>query len=90
MQRVHITVQGSVQGVCFRANAKKAALSLGLKGYVRNMPDGNVEVVAEGPTNKLSELIHFCRKGPEGANVSKINIKLEKPTNEFNGFDVRC
>mgnify|MGYP001283284040 CR=1 FL=1 len=89
MRRIHITIHGTVQGVLFRDTTKRIALSLGLKGYARNKEDGCVEVVAEGLHNKLSELIHFCRKGPEGAKVSKINIKLEKPTNEFNGFEVK-
>lgn len=89
MQRVHIIIHGSVQGVFFRHNAKKIALSLGLKGYTRNMPDGTVEVVAEGPEDKLKELIAFCKKGPEAAMIEKIDVKFEKASNEFKGFGVR-
>jgi len=89
MQRVHIVIHGNVQGVFFRSNAKKIADSLGLKGYVKNMPDGTVEVVAEGPEDKLKELIGFCKKGPEAAEVSKIDVKFEKASNEFDGFEVR-
>jgi len=89
MQRVHIMVHGSVQGVFFRSNTRKVALDLGLKGYVRNMTDGTVEVVAEGPEDKIKELIEFCKNGPESAQVDKVDVKLEKPVNEFDSFEVR-
>ena len=89
MQRVYIIVHGSVQGVFFRSNAKREAESLGLTGYARNMGDGTVEVVAEGPKEKLDELIEVCKKGPEAAVVEKVNVKFDKATNEFKGFDVR-
>ena len=89
MQRVRIVVHGSVQGVFFRANVKGVALSLGLKGYAKNLPNGAVEVVAEGPEDKLKELISFCKKGPEAAEVSKVDVEFNKASNEFEGFDVR-
>ncbi len=89
MQRVHIVVYGSVQGVFFRSNTRKMALGLDLKGYVRNMADGSVEVVAEGSEDKLKELIVFCKKGPEAADVEKVDVKFEKASNEFEGFEVR-
>lgn len=89
MQRAYIIVHGYVQGVFFRDYTKKTALSLGLKGYVRNMADGTVEVVAEGSKDKINELIEFCKKGPEGAVVSKVDVKFEKPRNEFGSFEVR-
>ncbi len=89
MQRVHIIVHGYVQGVFFRHNTKNEALSLGLKGYVRNMPNGSVEVVAEGPEDKIKELIEFCKKGPEAAEVSKADVKFEKASGEFEGFEIK-
>ena len=89
MKRAHIIVHGYVQGVFFRHYARKTALSLGLKGYVRNMADGTVEVVAEGSKEKINELIKFCKKGTEGAEVSNVDIKFEKASNEFEGFEVR-
>ncbi|MBU0471714.1 MAG: acylphosphatase [Nanoarchaeota archaeon] len=89
MQRVHIIVNGHVQGVFFRHYTKKTAVSLGLKGYAKNKEDGTVEVVAEGPEDKLKELIAFCKKGPEAAEVSNIDIKFEKASNEFKDFSVR-
>ena len=89
MKRVHITVSGMVQGVFFRHNTNIAANKLGLKGYVRNKEHDSVEVVAEGPEDKLKELIAFCRKGPEGARVDKIKVEYEELKNEFDGFCIR-
>ena len=89
MQRVRIIVHGSVQGVFFRANAKKEALSLELKGYSKNMPDGTVEVVAEGPKEKLDQLVEYCKKGPENAVVENMDVKFEEASNEFKSFEVR-
>lgn len=88
MQRVQITVHGLVHGVFFRYNTKKIAISLGLKGFVRNNEDGTVEIVAQGPSDKIKELIEFCKKGPEAAKVSKIDVKFENPKNDFNSFEV--
>lgn len=89
MQRAHIIVHGLVQGVFFRHNTKRKALSLGLKGYAKNMPDGTVEVFAEGPEDKIKELIGFCKKGPEAAEVSRVDVKFGKARDEFESFDVR-
>ena len=89
MQRVHIIVHGSVQGVFFRSNTRKMALSLGLKGYVKNMADESVEVVAEGPEEKIKELIEFCKKGPEAAEVKKVDVEMDKASGEFENFEVR-
>ena len=82
-------IQGIVQGVFFRANAKKAAEMLGLKGYARNMADGSVEIVAEGPEQKIKELIEFCKKGPRAARVDKVDVHIEEASNEFDNFKVR-
>lgn len=89
MNRVHIFVSGRVQGVFFRAHTRDLAYRLGLAGFVRNLPDGRVEVVAEGPEEKLEELIQFCRYGPPLAHVTGVEIRWEEPTGEFSGFSVR-
>jgi len=89
MKRVNIMIHGSVQGVFFRAKAKRIAEGLGLKGYAKNMPEGTVEIVAEGPEDKLKELISFCKKGPEAAEVSKVDVEFSEASNEFKGFEVR-
>ena len=88
MQRVHIMVHGLVHGVFFRSNTRRVALDLGLKGYARNMPDGTVEVVAEGPEDRINELIEFCKKGSEAAQVDKVDVKFEKAVNEFDDFEI--
>ena len=89
MQRAHIVIYGLVQGVFFRSNAKKAAETLRLNGYTRNMADGSVEVVAEGSKQKIKELIEFCKKGPKAARVDKFDIHIEEASNEFDGFEIR-
>ena len=89
MKRVHLIVHGFVQGVFFRANARRKAVELGLKGYAKNMTDGSVEIVVEGSVEKLNELIEFCRKNPGASKVSKVDVKLENFKNEFNGFEIK-
>ena len=81
-------VHGLVHGVFFRSNTRRVALDLGLKGYARNMPDGTVEVVAEGPEDRINELIEFCKKGSEAAQVDKVDVKFEKAVNEFDDFEI--
>ena len=87
--RVHILISGEVQGVFFRSNTRDFANGLGLKGWVRNLTDGRVEVVAEGEKSLLERLIEFCRKGPPGANVENLEIEWEENKDEFEGFDIR-
>ncbi|MGB9757755.1 MAG: acylphosphatase [Candidatus Bipolaricaulaceae bacterium] len=89
MKRVHIFVSGRVQGVFFRAHTRDLAQKLGLAGFVRNLPDGRVEVVAEGPEEKLQELIQFCHRGPPLAHVTGVEVHWEEPTGEFRSFSVR-
>lgn len=71
----HVIVRGKVQGVYFRANTQKTAESLDLAGWVRNRPDGSVEIHAEGEKAKLEKLIVWCRQGPPSAQVKDVEIK---------------
>ena len=64
-------------------------LKLGLKGYVKNLDNGNVEVVAEGEDKALNKLIEFCKKGPSFSKVKDTDIIFEKSTKEFREFEVR-
>ena len=89
MKRVHLIISGQVQGVFFRHHTNMVGNNLGLKGFVRNLPNGDVEVVAEGDEGKLNELIEFCKKGPVGSYVENVKIEYEKLTKEFNGFSVK-
>ena len=85
--RIKIKVFGLVQGVFFRYTTRKVARKLGLNGYVKNMPDGTVYIEAEGPKDKLIELLEFSKQGPKYARVEKVEHEFSQPMNEFNGFD---
>ena len=87
MNRLIINVYGLVQGVFFRYTTRKVARKLDLTGYVRNMPDGSVYIEAEGPQDKLNELLEFSKKGPKHAQVDKIVHEFTEPTNKFDRFD---
>lgn len=89
MKRVHLWISGRVQGVFFRAYTKEQAQLLGLVGWVRNLPSGEVEAVFEGPENQVAEMVKWCQHGPPHAVVRAIQIKEETPTGEFTGFDIR-
>lgn len=84
--RVHMYISGVVQGVFFRANTENVARSLSLSGWVRNLTDGRVEVVAEGPQDRMNEFISWCHKGPPIASVDSVEMKWEMPTGEFKTF----
>lgn len=86
---MHLIISGFVQGVFYRAATRDTAMRLGLKGWVRNLPDGNVEAVFEGPVEKLKQAVAWCHQGPPGARVTKIDEKWDEYTGEFDGFDVR-
>ena len=89
MKRIHLIVHGDVQGVFYRDNTRKKASELGLRGYVKNLPDGTVEIVAEGSEDTINELIEFCRNNPGYSNVDKVEVKEEKVTDEFRDFGFR-
>ncbi len=89
MMRVHITVSGDVQGVFFRAHAQEKAEELGLTGWVANDADGTVSVVAEGPENKINDLIDWCYGGPSMAQVEKVKVDHAPYTEEFSDFSIR-
>ena len=88
MKCLHLIISGRVQGVFFRDNIRRKATELELKGYVRNLEDSTVEVVAQGDENKINELIEFIKKGPGIAKVRDIKIKHKKPEN-FKSFEIR-
>ncbi|MCK5022906.1 MAG: acylphosphatase, partial [Candidatus Aenigmarchaeota archaeon] len=61
----------------------------GVKGWIKNLQDGNVEIIAEGRKNALDKLIEFCNRGPVGAEVENVDVSWDKPKKEFDIFDVR-
>jgi acylphosphatase len=87
--RAHVYISGQVQGVFFRASAHGEAKKLDLTGWVRNILDGQVEAVFEGDEAKVEEMVEWCRHGPDGAQVSGVDVKYENATGEFSGFIVK-
>jgi len=87
--RVILRIEGRVQGVFFRASAQEEAGRLGLKGWVRNCPDGSVEVVAEGERKKIDDLVGWCHHGPPGAHVHNVRLQWEDHKNDFQDFRIR-
>jgi acylphosphatase len=74
MSTVHLLIKGRVQGVFYRATAKEVAQALDLKGWVRNTSEGNVEVIASGSEKAIQQFIDWCRKGPDKAVVTSLNV----------------
>ena len=86
--RMHLIIEGRVQGVWFRESTRQQAASLGVFGWVQNRPDRTVEVVAEGPEAKVNALISWCRKGPPSAKVTRVTEQRQQWQDVFNSFDV--
>jgi len=84
--RVHVIVRGRVQGVGFRFFTVRVAKELGVTGFVRNLPDGTVEIVAEGDVEKLAKLVEAVRRGPPLARVTGLDVKWESYKGEYKGF----
>ncbi len=89
MVRLEAIVSGRVQGVGFRAFVEVEALLLGLKGYVKNLPDGSVEVVSEGDEEKLEKLLAKLEHGNPLARVHEIRLDWSGAKGEFSGFTIR-
>ena len=86
--RFLIIIEGRVQGVWFRDSTRKEALSLGVTGWVKNRPDGTVEVLAEGPEDKVRALIGWCHHGPPSAGVTRLDETEELWEGRFETFDI--
>lgn len=89
-ERLHAWVEGSVQGVGFRFFVIQHAEELKLTGWVRNLWDGRVEVVAEGPHASLQKLLNHLKEGPRSASVSQVATEWLPASNEFTDFNVRA
>lgn len=86
---LHIIVKGRVQGVYFRAYTQKQAVKLNLKGFVRNLADGSVEIVASGQREDLQKLVAWCDKGPLLAKVSEVIANPHEVGEHFEVFEIR-
>jgi acylphosphatase len=84
-----VRVSGRVQGVGFRYSTERQAYRLRLTGWVRNLPDGDVEILAEAEETTLQELLEWCRRGPPSARVAKVQASWSAATGEFPDFRTR-
>jgi acylphosphatase len=88
VRRAEVIVHGAVQGVFFRVETRDRARSLGLGGWVRNMPDGAVEAVFEGDEERIESMVAWCERGPRGARVDDVDVTWAEPQGE-DGFSIR-
>ncbi len=86
--RVNVVVLGKVQGVFFRASTLEQAQGLNLSGWVKNLPDGSVEVLAEGTRISLEQLVEWCKTGPSTAEVSETIVRWGTYRDEFRTFKI--
>lgn len=87
-KRLHLLISGRVQGVCFRAYTVGEAQQLGVRGWVRNLPDGRVEAMAEGSKDKLLLFEQWCSHGPPAARVTHVESHWLQATGEFKSFGI--
>lgn len=87
MKTIRLIVKGKVQGVFYRAHTKEVAELLGVKGWVRNLPDNNVEITATAAEDVLQKFIGWCKQGPPRAKVDEVIVE-ELSVEEFHGFKI--
>jgi len=86
--RVRVFIGGRVQGVAYRFYAEKYAGRLGVTGWVRNLEDGQVEVLAEGSAERIADFLERLREGPRLARVERFDVRREPATGEFAEFRI--
>ncbi len=89
MKQVKLTVSGKVQGVFFRHYTCKQALKLGLRGYVKNLVNSDVEIVAQGEAPQVDQLIEWAKSGSPEAEVSNLKLEIMPNEDEFPDFVIR-
>jgi acylphosphatase len=89
MPAIHVLVSGKVQGVFYRKHTQQTGQALGLTGWVRNLDDGRVEILAEGDAEALKNLVAWCGKGSPKARVENVEVDEVEPSNGFSAFEVR-
>lgn len=87
MATVHLMIKGIVQGVYYRASARDEAEKLGLTGWIKNTPEGNVEVVVTGSQDDINRYITWCWQGPSRAKVESVETKVLQEE-QFDGFQI--
>ncbi len=88
MKNIHVRVEGRVQGVFFRDYTRKKATTLGIKGWVKNMPDGAVEAVLCGPKTVIADMISWLHTGSPHSSVSKVIVNDLHSRQEFSDFQI--
>lgn len=86
--QLNLKITGCVQGVFFRAEACGTARGLGLTGWVRNVSGGSVEVLAQGPQDKLKILAAWCERGPDRAHVENVHAEWSEEKEALSGFEI--
>ena len=87
--QVKVIISGRVQGVFYRARTKNTADRLGIKGYVKNLPNGSVEAVFQGEQPTVTQMIEWCHKGPAASKVDHVQAKETKILSNFETFEIR-
>ena len=88
MKRAHVFYSGRVQGIGFRYTAQNIAENLGIHGWVKNLEDGRVEIVAEAEEQSLKGFLDKILKSPLGHYIKDANVSWEKPSGKFDDFDI--
>ncbi|MEO6682342.1 MAG: acylphosphatase [Ginsengibacter sp.] len=88
METVHLIISGKVQGVFYRASAKKKAEQLNVRGWIKNTPEGNVEATVTGEAGKIQDFIQWCQSGPDKAVIKDIKI-YKQDFQEFDAFTIK-
>ena len=86
--RAHVFVSGKVQGVYYRANTRDTARETGVDGWVKNLADGRVEAVFEGPEEAVEAMVEWCHEGSPAAEVEDVEVEYGEPDGE-DGFEIR-
>lgn len=89
LRRVHLRIRGLVQGVSFRASTRHEARRLGVRGWVRNVPNGDVEALAEASHELLEDFIAWCRHGPRESQVASVDVSEVADDSPLSDFQVR-
>ncbi len=85
----HAYISGIVQGVNFRFYTQQKAQALGLTGWVRNLEDGQVEIIFEGSSEAVHKMMAWCYNGPRSSRVDKVDVEYQEPSGTLHGFHIR-
>ena len=86
--RARVIITGRVQGVFFRVETQRAAEHIGVRGWVRNQPDGSVAALFEGSRQSVDRAIEWCRLGSPMSDVIDVAVQWEPPTGQYDAFEI--